>query len=89
MKKLVLGVVATGALLAAAAAPAMAQVDVYAGPGGVGVGVGPFGVGVGPGPYYGGPYYGAPYSGYYDYAPGPAPDWHGGPRRWHNHPAHR
>jgi hypothetical protein len=85
MKKLVLGVVATGALVAAAAAPAMAQVGVYAGPGGVGVGVGPFGVGVGPA-YYGGPYYDAPYSGYYDYAPGPAPGWHG---RWHHHHYHR
>lgn len=91
MRKLVLGVVATGALVAAATAPAMAQVGVYAGPGGVGVGVGvgPFGVGVGAGPYYGGPYYGAPYSGYYDYAPGPAPAWHGAPGRWHHGHYHR
>jgi hypothetical protein len=79
MRKLVLGVVTAGALITAAAAPAMAQVGVYAGPRGVGVGVGPFGVDVGPGPYYGGPYYAAPYNGYYDYAPG----WHGGPHRLH------
>ena len=82
MRKLVLGVVTTGALVAAAAVPAMAQVGAYVGPGGVGVGVGPFGVGVGPG-YYGGPYYGAPYRGYYDYAPGHA--WRGTPGRGHHY----
>jgi hypothetical protein len=64
MKKLALGLVAAGALLGATAAPALAQVGVYAGPGGVGVELG------GPG-YYRGPY---AYGGYYDYAPG----WNGG-----------
>ena len=82
MKKLSLGLVAAGALFIATALPAMAQVGVYAGPGGVGVGVGPFGFDVGPGPYYGGPYYG----GYYDYA-GPGvytgPGWYDGHHRWH------
>ena len=62
MKKLVLGLVAAGTLLTAA--PAMAQVGFYAGPGGIGIGVGA--------PYYG------PY-GYYDYYAGPgvyvAPGW--------------
>jgi len=56
MRKLALGIVAAATLLAAAA-PAMAQVGFYAGPGGVGVAVGP--------PYYG------PYDGYYDYYGGP------------------
>jgi hypothetical protein len=59
MKKLALGVLAAGALFAAAAVPAMAQVGVYAGPGGFGVELGAPG-------YYGAPY---PY-GYYDYGPG-------------------
>jgi hypothetical protein len=54
MKKLALGLVAAATLLTAA--PAMAQVGFYAGPGGVGVG-------------FGGPYY-SPY-GYYDYYGGP------------------
>lgn len=63
MKKLALGLVAAGALFTATAVPAMAQIGVYAGPGGIGVGVGA------PGPYYyGRPYY--PYDGYYNYAPG-------------------
>lgn len=82
MKKLALGLIAAGALVTATALPAMAQVGVYAGPGGIGVGVGPVGVGVGPGPYYGGPYY----DGYYDYAgPGVAvgPGWYDGRHRWH------
>jgi hypothetical protein len=82
MRKLALGLVAAGAVFAATAAPAMAQVGVYAGPGGIGVGVGPVGVGVGPGPYNGGPYY----DGYYDYA-GPGayvgPGWYDGQHRWH------
>jgi hypothetical protein len=73
MRKLALGIVAAATLLAAAA-PAMAQVGIYAGPGGVGVGVGV------PGPYYGYP------NGYYDYYGGPGvvvtPGWH---RRWHRH----
>lgn len=72
MKKLALGVVAAAALLTAAA-PAMAQVNFYAGPGGVGVEVGA--------PYYNG----YPY-GYYDYYGGPGvvvtPGWH---RHWHRH----
>jgi hypothetical protein len=84
MRKLAFSIVAACTLITAAAAPAMAQVGVYAGPGGIGVGVGPFGVGVGPGPYYGGPYYAAPNYGY-NYAPG----WHGGPHRWHHHYYHR
>ena len=71
MRKLALGVVAAATLLAAAA-PAMAQVGFYAGPGGVDVGVGaPYG-----------------YRPYYDYYRGPdvyvAPGWryhHG--HRWH------
>jgi hypothetical protein len=82
MKKLAFSLVAAGALFAATALPAMAQVGVYAGPGGVGVGVGPFGLGVGPAPYYT-----DPYSGYYDYAgPGYAgPGWYDGQHRWHRH----
>ena len=71
MRKLALSIVAAGALLAAAA-PAMAQVGFYAGPGGVGIGVAP---------YYG---YGHP-RGYYDYyGPGVVvtPGWH---HRWHRH----
>jgi hypothetical protein len=82
MKKLALCVVAAGALVTATALPAMAQVGVYAGPGGVGVGVGPFGAYVGPGP---GPYYGGRY---YDYAgPGPyaGPGWYDAHHRWHRH----
>lgn len=78
MKKLALGLVAAGALVTATAVPAMAQIGVYAGPGGFGVGIGA------PGYYYGGgPYYGG---GYYDYAPGwgPAWGWHGHPG-WHGH----
>jgi hypothetical protein len=71
MKKLALGIVAAATLLTAAA-PAMAQVRIYAGPGGVGVQVGA-------------PYYGYPH-GYYDYYGGPgvvvAPGWH---RRGHRH----
>ncbi len=90
MKKLTLGIVAAGALVTGTALPAMAQVGVYAGPGGVGVGVGPVGVGVGPGPYYGGPYYN---NGYYDYAGpgyvGPGPGWYDGQHRWHRGPHHR
>jgi hypothetical protein len=81
MKKLALGLVATGALFTATAVPAMAQIGVYAGPGGFGVGIGV----PGPGPYYygGGPYYGG---GYYNYAPG----WNG--RHWrggHHYDHHR
>ena len=70
MRKLTLGVVAAVALLAAAA-PAMAQVGFYAGPGGVGVGIGP--------PYYG------PYGGYYDYYGGPGVVVTPGYHRWHRH----
>jgi hypothetical protein len=58
MRKLVLGI-GTAVVLLTAAAPAMAQVGFYVGPGG-------FGVGVAPDPYYDGPY------GYYnDYDHGP------------------
>jgi hypothetical protein len=76
MKKIALGLVAATALFAAA--PAMAQVGFYVGPGGFGVGV--------PGPYYDScGYYGCG-RGYYDYYNGPdvvigAPSWHGG---WHH-----
>lgn len=68
MRKLALSLVAATALLGAAA-PAMAQVGFYAGPGGVGIGVGA--------PYYG--------PGYYDYyGPGvyAAPGWRYH-HRWH------
>jgi hypothetical protein len=71
MRKLALGIIAAATILTAAA-PAMAQVGFYAGPGGFGVGVGP--------PY------GYPNGyGYYDYNGGPY--WHGHPyyhhwRRW-------
>jgi hypothetical protein len=47
MRKLAIALVA--AITVGAAAPAMAQVGFYAGPGGIGVGVGPG--------YYGGPYW--------------------------------
>jgi hypothetical protein len=71
MRKLALGIVAAATLLTVAA-PAMAQVGVYAGPGGVGVQVGT-------------PYYGYP-NGYYDYYGGPGvvvtPAGH---RHWHRH----
>jgi hypothetical protein len=69
MRKLALGVVAAGALIATAVAPAMAQIGVYAGPGGIGVGVGA-------------PYYYGPYDGYYGYA---GPGWYGHPYGWHHH----
>lgn len=73
MKKLTLGIAAAAVL--ATAAPAMAQVGFYAGPGGVGVNFG------GPYGYYDDGYYAAPY-GYYDYYNGPV--WHGG-HDWHHH----
>jgi hypothetical protein len=68
MRKLALGVLAAAALFGAAA-PALAQVGFYVGPGGFGVGVGA--------PYYG------PY-GYYDYYGGPyaGPVWH---HHWYRH----
>ena len=69
MKKLALGLVAAATLLTAA--PAMAQVGFYAGPGGVGIGFGA--------PYYGG-------GPYYDYYRGPgvyvAPGWRY--HHWHH-----
>jgi hypothetical protein len=70
MRKLTLAAVAAATLLAAAA-PAMAQVGFYAGPGGFSIGVGA-------------PYYGYPY-GYYDYYGGPyvGPVWHHH-WRWHH-----
>ena len=70
MRKIALGIVAAATLLAAAA-PAMAQVGFYAGPGGIGVGIGP--------PYYG------PYNGYYDYYGGPGVVVTPGYHRWHRH----
>jgi hypothetical protein len=83
MKKLALGIAAAAVLMSAA--PAMAQVGFFAGPGGVGVGA--------PGPYYG---YGCgPYNyrcnGYYDYyGGGPGVvigggGWHGGHPHFHGH----
>lgn len=76
MKKLALGIATAAVLLTAA--PAMAQVGFYAGPGGIGVQVGP--------PYrYYGPNYGY---GYYDYY-GPSwshPVWHG--HYYHHHWRH-
>jgi hypothetical protein len=87
MKKLALGI-ATAAVLMGAAAPAMAQVGFYAGPGGIGVGVGA------PGPYYSGDcgYYNN-CGGYYDYYGGPnvvvgGGGWHGHPH-FHGGPHHR
>ena len=70
MTKLALGLIAVGALVAAAAVPALAQVDVYVGPGGFSVGT--------PG------YYGGPYRGYYAYGPGYRyhPGWH---RHYYRH----
>jgi hypothetical protein len=82
MKKLALGVATAAVLLSAA--PAMAQVGVYAGDRGVGVEIG------GPGPYYD---YGGcgPHGcrGYYDYDGGPnvvvrGDGWHGH-HYWHEH----
>jgi hypothetical protein len=71
MRKLALGIAAAATIFTAV--PAMAQVGLYAGPGGVGVQFG--------GPYG---YYGyAPYRGYYDYAPAPAYGWHR--HEWHGH----
>jgi hypothetical protein len=81
MKKLTLGLAIVAALLTAA--PAMAQVGVYAGRHGVGVELGT------PRPYYG---CGYNYPcGYYDYYGGPY-DYYGGPNvvigggpAWHGH----
>jgi hypothetical protein len=70
MRKLALGIVAAATILTAAA-PAMAQVGFYVGPGGAGVAVGS-------------PYYGAPY-GYYDYYGGPGVVVTPGYHRWHHH----
>ena len=50
-RKLALGIAAAGAIVAATAVPALAQVGVYAGPGGFGVELGA------PGVYYGDPGY--------------------------------
>jgi hypothetical protein len=76
MKKLSLGIATAAVLLTAA--PAMAQVGFYAGPGGVGVQVG--------GPY-GYSDNGYPHE-YYDYY-GSGPNWHGhvphGHARFHDH----
>jgi len=78
MKKLALGI-ATAVLLATAAAPAMAQVGFYAGPGGVGVDLGA------PAPHYNDNcgYYGCG-GAYYDYYGGPNVVVGGGwGDRWH------
>jgi hypothetical protein len=76
MKKIAIGIVAAATLFAAA--PAMAQVGFYAGPGGVGIGVGP--------PVYDNYYYGPHY---YDYYGGPGvvvtPGWDDHYyHRWHH-----
>jgi hypothetical protein len=84
MKKIALGLVAAAAIFTAA--PAMAQIGFYAGPGGVGVGVGV------PGPYYRCGYDYPCERRYYDYYDGPAvtfgfgPGWHDD---WHGHYGHR
>ena len=75
MKTLALGAIAAGALVAATAVPALAQVGVYAGPGGVGVDIGAPSHDYGPGPYY---------RGYYDHAPG----WNSDPRFYRHHGWH-
>lgn len=75
MRKLALGLAAAAAITLAAV-PAMAQVGVYAGPGGIGVQLGA--------PYYDGYY---PYDGYYDYV-GSGWEWGGHPG-WHRHHFHR
>jgi len=64
MKKLAFGIATAAVLLATV--PAMAQVDLYAGPGGVGVQFGP-GYEHRYHDYYGG----YPYGGYYNAYPGP------------------
>jgi hypothetical protein len=80
MKKIALGLVAAAAIFTAA--PAMAQVGFYVGPGGIAVGV--------PGPYYRCGYDYPCDRRYYDYYDGPAvafgPGWHEG---WHGHHWHR
>jgi hypothetical protein len=82
MKKIAIGVLTAATLLTAV--PAMAQVGIYAGPGGVGVDVGA------PAPYRCG--YGYPCNrGYYDSYGGPGvvvnPGWHRGWRHdnWHRY----
>jgi hypothetical protein len=79
MKKLALGIATAAVLLSAA--PAMAQVEFYAGHHGAGV---EFGA---PGPYYGGcgPYKEA-CTGYYDYdGPGVVVGGNGWRHGWHDH----
>jgi hypothetical protein len=66
MKKLAFGAIAAGALFAVTAVPALAQVDVYVGPGGIGVDVGT--------PRY---HDGGSYRAYYNYAP----EWQAHPYR--------
>jgi len=76
MKKIALGIIAAATLFTAA--PAMAQVGFYAGPGGVGIGVGV------PGPYYGDcGYYGC--RRYYDYYNGPVVRFGTEPHYWHHY----
>jgi hypothetical protein len=81
MRKIALGLVAAATISAAAftAAPAMAQIGFYAGPGGVGIGVGV------PGPYYDCGYYGCGRRYYDDYSTrvyvGPRWQHH---RHWHD-----
>ena len=77
MRKLALGIAAAGAFVTTTAVPALAQVGVYAGPGGFGVELGA------PGVYYAAPgyayrYYEPGWNGYYA-----RPAWHG-----HRHYGH-
>ena len=73
MKKIALGILAAATLFTAA--PAMAQVGFYAGPGGVGIGVGA------PGPYYGD----CGYHGCRRYYDGPVVTFGTEPRYWHHY----
>ena len=76
MRKLALSIAAAGAVVAATAVPASAQVGVYAGPGGFGVELG------GPGIYFGDPGYAYRY-----YEPGWNGGYHARPA-WHGHRHH-
>ena len=76
MRKIALGVAAVSVIVAATAVPALAQVGVYAGPGGFGVELGA------PGVYYGDPGYAYGYN-----EPGWNGDYHARPA-WHGHYHH-
>lgn len=76
MRKLALSIATVGAIVAATAVPALAQVGVYAGPGGFGVELGA------PGVYYDDPGYAYGYN-----EPGWNGDYHARPA-WHGHYHH-